>query len=100
MRPTIEQIKAAIQKESALHGIVGESCHIDISPVITIPGRPMMFEHSVDCKCGHKYELRTQHSGNTQAGAAEFFGVLQAEVLDHALTDNATMIYRMHEPTQ
>jgi hypothetical protein len=99
MRPTIEQIKAAIQNESSLHGIVMESCRIDIPPVITIPGRTMMFEHSVDCLCGHKYELRTQHSGNTQAGGAEFYGVLQAEVLDHALTANATMIYRMHEPT-
>jgi hypothetical protein len=100
MRPTVEQICEAITKEAARHGLMQESVCVDIPSAIEIPGRPRSYDHIIDCRCGHKYELRTQHSGTTQAGRVEFHQALQVKVLEHAVISCAAMIYELHRPKQ
>jgi hypothetical protein len=99
MKPSVEQIKAALEKEAKAHALVPESLQLDIPPTILSPHNSG-YKHAAQCACGHLFEVVTQHSGKVPQGAMEVQAAMMADYAEHFRSAVAEMVYLMHNGTQ
>ena len=99
MRPTLDQLKSALNDEAARHALDPQSVRLDI-PLVIVSAHECGFNHGAKCICGHEFNIVTQHSANTPAGGAQLGNALTTDYAEHFRNAIAQMVYALYEPTQ